>query len=650
MGMRKPAVSRIPISVFALLLLLLAVPAAAERPGDVPRAASVRAEQAAYADRLLEAARRRRLHEAPYWHILLHYSRGLAGLRSLVDDPRFFLSPRGAHDPAAELEATLRAFFQPEAAGVKHPVCRFVARYHWLKETLGLDPSRLPAGECEAFARLIAQMKPEAATLVFPASHMNNPASMFGHTLLVYEPASRNRLLAHAVNYAAVTPETFGPLFAVKGVAGLYKGYFSVLPYYAKLQEYADIDHRDMWEYPLNFTREETIRSIRHVYELDGIYSDYYFFDENCSYSLLFLLDAGRPSLRLTQRASPWVIPLETVRAVRDAGLITGAVYRPSKTTTIRHLASLLDRPSRLQAKALAQGRAEPASVASADLPPEQKARTLELAVEYLQYLYYRRELDRTEYTARFLALLAARSALGVPQGERPAPRPPERPDAGHRSARLRLGAGLDKAKLFQEVRFRFAYHTLADHDAGYPEGSHIVFGDTAVRYLVEERRARLEQLDLVDILSIAPRDELFKPLSWRITAGATQRVMEDGQKHLVFRLSPGVGVAYRIPVLGLWYGMLEADANAGEALEEHHALGLGASTGLVTRVTDRWSLLLSARATYYGLGDRHGLLDVRLTQNYALTPDVAVSLEVSRSRTRDFYRTEGILGLNVFF
>ena len=32
-----------------------------------------------------------------------------------------------------------------------------------------------------------------------------------------------------------------------------------------------------------------------HTYEMDKIYSDYYFFDENCSYDLLFLLDAARP-------------------------------------------------------------------------------------------------------------------------------------------------------------------------------------------------------------------------------------------------------------------------------------------------------------------------------------------------------------------
>lgn len=604
----------------------------------------------AYADQLVDEARRRRLHEDRYWHTLLHYKRTITGLRSLVDDPKFFLSPRGKRDPEAELEATIRAFFQPDTTETKHPVCRFVARYYWIEEQLHLDPAMLPVNECEHFTRLLNDLKPESTTLIFPTSHMNSPASMFGHTLLTYETASKSKLLASAVNYAAVTTETFGPLFAVKGIFGLYPGYFSVLPYYAKLQEYSDIDHRDIWEYPLNFTREETIRSIMHVYELDGVYSDYYFFDENCSYALLFLLEAGRPSLNLTDQLPPWVIPLDTIRAVKNAGLIAEAVYRPSKTTTIRHVASLLDRPSRLLALDVAQGRADLERIRASELTTPEKARTYDLAVEYLQYLYSKRQLERDAYTDRFVKLLAARSALGISDGERYEIEPPPRPEEGHQSDRLQIGFGLRQGEPFQELRFRFAYHTLTDYDRGYPEGSQIVFGDTALRYYFHDNRFTLQQMDLVDIVSIAPRDELFQPISWKITAGLAQRAMEDGRDHLIARLSPAGGLAYRVPFLGLFFAMLEADLNVGDALRDNYAAGPGGSLGIIRGITDRWSVALSARGIYYGLGDRHGLVDLTLTQNYALTSNLAISLDVSRSRTRAFYRTEGRLALNIFF
>jgi hypothetical protein len=642
------------IPVFSWLVLLAAalapLPPAPALAADPPRSAPAGGDSA-YAEDLIARARGRALHEDRYWHTLLHYKRGVTGLRSLVDDPRFFAAPEGSHDPAAELAATIRAFFQPEVPDAKHPVCRFIARYTWLKEQLGLDPARLPVNECEHFTDLIREIKPESTTLVFPASHMNSPASMFGHTFLTYEAASRSKLLAHAVNYSALTNETFGPFFAVKGIFGLYPGKFSVLPYYGKLQEYADIDHRDMWEYPLTFTREETIRSLMHVYELDGIYSSYYFFDENCSYALLFLLDAGRPSLALTDDVRPWVIPLDTVRAAERAGLIATAIYRPSKTTLIQHLASRVDRRTRLLAVDVARGRAGPEQIVAAALSADEQARAYDLAVEYLQYLYARREVESGVYTQRFVTLLAARSALGAAGGLRPQDiPPPPRPEEGHRSARAQVGVGLRHDQLFQEFRLRAAYHSLGDYARGYGEGSQIVFGEAAVRYYVEDHRVVLQSLDVVDIVSLTPRDELFKPLSWKVRAGLAQHVMEDGRDHLVGRLTPGVGLAYRLPVVGLGYAMLETDLNVGEDLDDKYALGIGGTVGILRRVTERWTVSLSARGVYYGLGDEHPLLEVTLLQSYALTPNLAVSLDVTRNKTREFYYTEGKLALSLFF
>lgn len=669
MGMRRRQLSRIPI--FFVLALTASLPLTTPRPsraeggvGDTSGAAPAfrtpdpaaahagpsAAEISSYADRLVEEARQRRLHDERYWHILLHYKRTVTGLRSLVDDPKFFVSSRGRHDPAAEMEATIRAFFEPPSADAKHPVCRFVARYYWIKEQLKLDPSNLPVNECEHFTRLIGEMKPESTTLAFPTAHMNSPASMFGHTLLMYETASRSKLLAYAVNYAAITTDTFGPLFAAKGIFGLYKGYFSVLPYYAKLQEYSDIDHRDMWEYPLNFTREETIRSIMHVYELDGIYSDYYFFDENCSYVLLFLLEAGRPSLNLTDQMPPWVIPLDTIRVVEGAGLVAGAVYRPSKTTKIRHIASLIDRPRRLLALGMARGKVVPNLAFAVEGSKEAKTRTYDLAIEYLQYLYSRKELERDAYTDRFLRLLKARSSLGVPGGERYEIAPPARPEEGHLSNRVQIGYGVKHDRAFQELRWRAAYHTLTDYGKGYPEGSHIVFTDAALRYYFTDSQLKLQQLDFVDIISLAPMDDLFQPVSWKVKAGLAQRVMADGKDHLSFQVTPGGGLAYRLGRLGLSYIMAETDINVGEDLRDKYALGAGGSLGILAGITERWSARLSARGMYYGLGDRHSLIDVALTQNYALTSNLAVSLDLSRSRTRGFYRSEGKVSLNFFF
>src|SRR5437868_776319 len=70
-----------------------------------------RAEES-YLSQLQGRARDLRLARDPHWTRLLHMRRNIFGVyQSEVDDTKFFFSPRGRKDAAAELEATLQAFF-----------------------------------------------------------------------------------------------------------------------------------------------------------------------------------------------------------------------------------------------------------------------------------------------------------------------------------------------------------------------------------------------------------------------------------------------------------------------------------------------------------------------------------------------------------
>ena len=613
-------------------------------------AVQVQAEEPAYLTVLLESARQKELHKDRYWHTLLHYKKGFFGMRSLSDDPKFFLSKEGKYNPEAELEATIRAFFQKVGDETKHPVCRFIARYAWIKEQLNLDSSRLPVPECRHFAEIMNQIKPESVTLIFPTSNINNPASMFGHTLLTIETAYRSKLLSYAINYSAVTHETFGLSYAIKGLFGFYEGYFSILPYYAKLQEYSDVDHRDIWEYPLNLNKQEIRRLLMHIYELDSIYSDYYFFDENCSYDLLFLLDAARPSLDLTDQCTWWVIPLDTIKTVKKNGLITGAVYRPSKTTKVKYLASLLPKTGRKMAVSMAKGDLEPERILEHKVSNEEKIRVCDLASEYLQYQYTKKDLTKKPYQDRFLKTLRVRSLLGEPDEDRYQIPATPRPDEGHHSNRFSLGIGIKEDDLFQEIKYRPAYHDLLDNEKGYVEGSQIVFANTALRYYSSDKRLELENLDFIDIVSISPRDEFFRSISWKIKTGLAQKVLEDGEDHLVYELNPGGGFAFKNDFLGLWYLMMEADLNLGGALDEGYAAGIGASTGFIKTLTDFWKIHFFTRNIYYTLGDTHNAFETALLQNFTVSTNTSLTLEISRSRTHQFYETEAKAYWNLFF
>jgi hypothetical protein len=603
-----------------------------------------------YRSALLEEAFRAELHRDPYWHTLLHYKKGIFGERSLVDDPSFFLAENGKRDPKAEMEETIRSLFQPAVEGERHPVCRFPARFEWLKERLMIDESRLPVPACAPFEKLMEQIRPESVTLIFPTSYMNSPASMYGHTLLTVRTAYDSDLLSYAINYSAITDETFGLFYIAKGLLGLYRGYFSILPYYAKLQEYRDVNDRDIWEYSLNLTESEVRRLLLHMYELQDIYSDYFFFSENCSYNLLFLLDAARPGLHLTDQCAWWVIPLDTIREIEKAGLIGEVVYRPSKSTRVKHLASLLPDERREDARAIARGKLDPKTFAARAIPAVEKTVAVDLAAEYLQYRYAKKEMSKEEYAERFIGTLRARSALGEGAASRDSIPPPGRPDEGHRSNRFSAGFGFEEDRPFQEIRLRPAYHALIDNSSGYKRGSQIVFLDAALRYRARERKLKVDAIDLIDIVSIAPRDAFFKPVSWKVKTDLFRRTMKNGSEHLVYRLNPGFGRAYESGFLGMWYLMLEADLHVGGALERSYSAGAGGSTGIFKNATGWWNLHLFARDLYHGLGDQDNMFSAGLEQNFRIAPDWSFSVEIAGKARGEDFRVESAARWNVFF
>jgi len=589
-------------------------------------------------DELIALSREKKLSQDRYWHILMHYGKTLFGFKSQVDDPQFFLSPDGKTDPGAELEATIAALFQADDEAAQPFVCRFYARFMWLQEALEVDPEPYAHRVCEDIERIV----PVSATLVFPTYYMNNPASMFGHTLLAVQTDYENKRLAYAVNYAARADNVNGLSFAVSGIFGLYKGYYSVEPYYKKIQEYGDIHQRDIWEYPLNLTPEELRRLIRHVKEFDkGIYTDYFFFDENCSFNLLYLMEAARPSVDLvSQFSGPAVLPLETIRAMDEEGLLGPPDFRPSKATRIRYAMESLAPQAVDTALDIIHGRVAPGDIAAVPACPDpaRQAAVLDLAAEQLQYLYVKKEIDKPAYQKRFLGTLSARSRLGVMEtGQADTiPAAPPRPETGHAANRLSLSGGQRDSEGFLEIRFRPAFTDLLDMDYIHHQGAQIEFGDARVRYSLSDHAFRLQQLDIIDIISISGRDAFFNPLSWKVDTGFHRKRMENGKQSLYYRLNTGTGLAVDFPPAGLAYAMVDGEADLSGALAESYALGPGLACGLVSTVAPFWKSHLYGEVKWFVAGDDHVERGAGFANNFKLSKNHQASVEVKWERVRN--------------
>ena len=589
-----------------------------------------------YLNELLNRAAVLRLAEEREWQVLLHYQRTwLGGVESMQDDPGFFLAPQGKTNPQAELAATLTNFFADDVVGrSKQPAqCAFVARYHWLKERLQFDDTRLPPLPCERFRQWFDEFNAEAISLIFPTGFMNNPSSMFGHTFLRVDgkdQTPQTRILAYTINYAAQLPPDAGIEYAFKGLAGMYPGYFSTIPYYLKVQEYRDIDNRDIWEYRLKLTERQVTRLLMHTWELGNAYFDYYFFGENCAYHILSLIEAAEPSVHLLDAFPAYTIPVDTVRLLRESGLVGEVISRPSRSTLVRRKRAAMTDDERGWLDRLIRDPTGLREDGFRALYIERQAFVLETASDYLLQHSAGAGEDGAPYREKNRTILRARSELKVTPSAVLIEPYVKQPDLGHGTSRIGVGAGWRNHRAFEEVSFRGAYHDLLDPEPGYTPDAQIELVSVGIRHYHDQSQARVERFGLVNITSLAPIHALSSVPSWKVNVGMNTIRYNGCQLCSNGVASGGIGAAVESSLFKreVFFAFAEAEANYSRAYEERHRIGGGGTIGLLSDLTDRWKLMLSGTYLRYALGDKSEDIRWFAGSRYTLNQDWALRLE----------------------
>lgn len=620
-------------------------------------------EQDAYLHELQARAAALELATSRTWRALLHYEADWLGpgVTSTVASPWFFRAAAGRTDPAAELAATLAAFFLRDDMAPRQapPQCVFRARYAWLDARLDFDPARMPVLECDQYQHWRGNIDAAGVSLVFPAAFTNSPASMFGHTLIRIDSAGGERdreLLAYAVNFAASTDKQQGLVFAYKGLFGGYPGIYGIFPYYEKVKQYAWIENRDVWDYRVKLDAAEIDRLVAHLWELQGVAFDYYFLLKNCAYQLLALLEVARPSLRLVERFDWYAIPADTIRALRSVpGLLGPPEYRPSLATILEtHYRALAPQQQALAlALALARGKAGPNGPALTSVPPQARARVLEVGHDYLYYRVVTDRVARETALPRLRDILLARSRIPVDSKLPAPPVPAVAPDAGHPTLRV-AATGVWAAEGFSiGFKIRPAYHDLLDPPGGYTAGAQIEFLDLGLRLDPGDGGLELDYFTLIDIVSIAPRTALFQPISWRLATGLRQRPVaapfaEDA--HLGAFLEGGPGLAWGDLDGVTLYSFALGSLDANHGFDHGYAAGAGASVGLLAYPARGWQLQLEAGALDYLAGDEGHRVWLSLAQQWPLAGHLALRLELGWEGTARADSARGILGVRAYF
>jgi len=580
-----------------------------------------------YAAPHLDDQRLQQLANEPFWLSLGHYESGkFEGWRSYVSDKKFFLAEDGAHHPDAELKATVQALYAPASLGEKHAQCVYPARTRWLKDQLHLTD--LPALDCKEFKQWFKDVAPHSAVMIFPAAYLNSPSSMFGHTLLRIDQAdvqsNNTALLSYAINFGAyIEGSDNSILYAWKGLMGGYPGLFALVPYQEKLSEYRSLENRDLWEYRLNLTQVETERMVEHVWELKQIQFDYFFFDENCSYRLLELLQVARPGLRLTDQFPLTAIPTDTVKAVKDAGLVEKIDYRPSRERELLERAKPLDSDEQQWVLKISDDQKQLQAPTFKAIAKDRQALIIDAAYRLGRYRANGLERD-TERSQRSFELLRAINQNPPPELKIEQPGLPEN---GHESRTWQAGVGTRGDKAFGEYGLRMAYHDLNDNAEGFPLGAQIEILQMKLRQY-EGNHWQLQQLDLATIRSLTPRNELLQPWSWQVTGGLERVPGKHDDQTLVSHVNGGAGGTWQLrdDMLGFALGTVRVEHNSD--FGEFISPAAGFNTGVLWK-NPLGNLSLEAKGDFFTNGEVRR--SISLNQQWELSRNLGLRLSAQR-------------------
>lgn len=570
------------------------------------------------------------LHNSKMWRRLLHMN----GEESYIDDEKFFLSDLGKKSPKMELQSTITALLSSPSIH-----CRYPARSSWLHQRIGLP---IPEIECKDLEQWKKAVSAASVSLVFASSYLNSPSSMYGHTFMKFafkEQGEGADLVSYALNFGAVVEESDnGFLYAFNGLLGAYPGFFSDGPYYKKIQEYSRLDNRDVWEYKLNLSENEIDRLMGHLWELKDIQFDYYFFDENCSFRLLELLEVARESVSLTEEFGLWAIPIDTVSVVIDEGMVESVRFRPSHKQILKQDLEKLSSAEQQYVKDLSEGNTSPSDKDITNLPLDRQYLVVDGAYRYLRYTVGR-GVRTEENSSRSFSLLKHLKKLSAHKAaEKASYKPPEQPELGHETSSAQVSMGSLDGQAFASISGKPSYHDLLDNALAFPSGLSLSLGRAEIR-VYEDDGIEFERLDVVDITSVSARDNFFHPWSWRVKGGFERKWFNEGRRPLVGHVSGGGGLTYGM--LGNWvsYGFAQGRLEANDVFEHYVDLAGGLGVGLLYQ-TPSLSISLQADTWFFTGGEKRfeylSGFQVPLARNHAIRFEGGLS-DVKRGQSWQF-------------
>ncbi len=384
------------------------------------------------------------------------------------------------------------------------PRCAFPARYQRLKQRWPGHFKESEGERCLEFEEWRDQIGAHAISILYVGAYPNNPASMFGHTLLRLQRPQGNWLLDYTIAFLANVDPKDGPIsYTVNGITGGYTGFYHIEPYYMIAGRYNNAESRDIWEYELELSSLEVEFFLKHLWEVSlNTGYPYYFLNENCSYYLQTLLHAISARFPLND-SSVLLHPIESVRPLPKVKAPNH--FRASLKKKLAQMTAKMDRSQRRSLREL---------IKNGDVQRIDDALVLDSYIGYLKSKNYAESLAPNKHQT---FEEAHRRRAQLPEVSSYPDLPLQvNPLSIHSPSKVQLARQWEGVKAWR-LRFDWGYHGIGDSEEGATQWSFIDYAGAELEH--REDKIRLHNVNLIDIYSLNPVQTVLPQTSWRLDA-----------------------------------------------------------------------------------------------------------------------------------
>lgn len=587
-------------------------------------------------DYLIQIVREKKLYNSKVWHALIHYKNQSLSIK----DRNFILSVEN-FSPENELIFTIRAFFSSPREGEIHPICRFPARFYWLRKTLDLGRDFFPDVECPEVDKFDKLAPSDDIYVVFVSENVIDPSSMMGHIFFKFSgKVEDNRYAEHSISFFAVINTTNLLLLGVEAFITGMEGIFSLSPYRKTILKYLYQEDRNMWEYRLNLSEDDKKILRYHIFELKYVSFRYYFISYNCATVVYEIL---RVIHNFDDDSSfKWLSPKEVVKVLYEKGFIEKTVLTPSINWKIRILNSYLNLPDIVYEKIFSDlDFSYVEKVSEKDRPV-----VVETANSLLTFLLVKNSITLEDYDKKKRELDRVKSDFAVLDfkldiNDR------FNPINSPRESQLFVGYAHRFGKDYISLNILPTYSKLTDDNRNYLTETSLSMFEASLYFSMD--RIILDYFKFIEYQQLLPRDRLVGGTSQKSSISLERHLGKSGKDYLSGNLTFGRGYTYSF--MGgkvFFYGFL----NLGLAYTSNNPyIYINPEIGLITYETDNMKSILTYNI-FYNQVDSGNITHKIIIKHVIFSGNMNLNLFVDLYKVKEVSNliTNTVIGLSKYF